>query len=776
MDRLHRVIHEIHRRSLWQVLAIYLVGSWGALQAVQGITEAAGLPDWVPPGALILFIVGLPIVLATAFVQEGMGAGRPVRGVHGAAEAEPATAPAVAAGSALASPPIAESPHRQHFLSWRNAIVGGVVAFAVLALSVGVYTFMWTQGVGPVGSLVAAGVIDERERVVLADFGNATTDSLLGEVVTEALRVDLAESQVITLVERASVSEILQRMGRGSQEAFVPELAREAAVREGLKAVIEGEVGAAGSSFVLTARIVAAEDGAVLGSFRETAKGPDEILDAIDALSQAIRTKAGESLVTVRETGALEQVTTPSLEALRLYTQAEIVSNQGDSRRGITLLEEAIALDSAFAAAWRKLGVLLNNTNAPNERRTQAATRAYELRDRLTPRERDLATAWYFFSPGPQQNRDRSAQVYESVLETYPDDRVALNNLAVIKEQEQDFESAAGLLQQAVGGPGATSVAHDNLIRNLYQLGREEEAKAALQRFAERYPEHPRVADNGFLLAYYGHRWNEADSLMRVRLAEDRETAANSYARLAMIRVAQGRLQEAAPYFKQRGDVGAVESYGAALDQATIDILWLGDAAAARRTLSAVLARHRLQDLEPQQRNFIGLATVHARMGDTREAEGYLARHESERPQASQGDAYQGERSGVLGHLALARGEFAAAEERFRDARRLRGCAPLCYAPELGRALAKQGKNEEALRELETYTTARTLGPIFNPTVFAPLAFEWLGEVREALGQREQAAAAYEQVVQIWKDADPALQPRVQRAREKAAALRGALE
>jgi hypothetical protein len=59
MDALKRFIHEVHRRSLWQVLAIYLVGSWGARQAVQGITQAAGLPDWVPPGALILLLLGL---------------------------------------------------------------------------------------------------------------------------------------------------------------------------------------------------------------------------------------------------------------------------------------------------------------------------------------------------------------------------------------------------------------------------------------------------------------------------------------------------------------------------------------------------------------------------------------------------------------------------------------------------------------------------------------------------------------------------------------------
>jgi hypothetical protein len=75
MDLLKHVIREAHRRSLWQVLSVYLVGSWGSLQVVEGVTENAGLPDWVPPFSLILLIIGLPVVLATAIVQEGISGG-----------------------------------------------------------------------------------------------------------------------------------------------------------------------------------------------------------------------------------------------------------------------------------------------------------------------------------------------------------------------------------------------------------------------------------------------------------------------------------------------------------------------------------------------------------------------------------------------------------------------------------------------------------------------------------------------------------------------------
>ena len=64
-----KLVREIHRRSLWQVLGIYLVTSWVVLQVVDTMSGALRLPDWASPMALVLLIVGLPIVLATALTN-----------------------------------------------------------------------------------------------------------------------------------------------------------------------------------------------------------------------------------------------------------------------------------------------------------------------------------------------------------------------------------------------------------------------------------------------------------------------------------------------------------------------------------------------------------------------------------------------------------------------------------------------------------------------------------------------------------------------------------
>ena len=45
---LKRLVGEIHRRSLWQVLGIYIVGGWVVFQVVHSLTEGLGLPEWFP--------------------------------------------------------------------------------------------------------------------------------------------------------------------------------------------------------------------------------------------------------------------------------------------------------------------------------------------------------------------------------------------------------------------------------------------------------------------------------------------------------------------------------------------------------------------------------------------------------------------------------------------------------------------------------------------------------------------------------------------------------
>lgn len=103
-----------------QVLLVYLGASWGVLQVADQVVTRFELPEWVYAAAFLLLLIGLPIVLATAFVQEG----GPVSSASGAALAAD---PAVTGDASLQ----AGSPTRRGMLTWRNAILGGLAAAAL---------------------------------------------------------------------------------------------------------------------------------------------------------------------------------------------------------------------------------------------------------------------------------------------------------------------------------------------------------------------------------------------------------------------------------------------------------------------------------------------------------------------------------------------------------------------------------------------------------------------------------------------------------------------
>ena len=159
---------------VWGVLAVYLGASWVVLQIVDVVKQNLGLPDWVFPFALLLLLIGLPIILATALLQ-----GRSREG--GAAPGTDGDPGVTDSGRVLEEIDAGPSTGRRLF-TWRNALLGGGLAFLFLAAITSAFMYMRSAGIGPVGSLVAKGVLEERSRVVLAEF--EATDSVLARTST----------------------------------------------------------------------------------------------------------------------------------------------------------------------------------------------------------------------------------------------------------------------------------------------------------------------------------------------------------------------------------------------------------------------------------------------------------------------------------------------------------------------------------------------------------------------------------------------------------------
>ncbi len=256
-----------------RVAALFGLASIGALAIVYALVQFLGLPDWVFVGAIVVLLIGFPIMMLTGHHERQRAVAR-TTGLH------------------VATP----SGAIQRWFTWRRALLGGGLAFAGLAAVAAVYMAMRTIGIGPVGTLMATGALEERDRLIIADFENRTADSTLGPSVTEAFRIDLGQSPVIQLIEARDIAPVLNRMNRDPDSPLDDETALEVAEREGIKAVVAGEIGPVGAGYVISARVLAAADASPLIRLRETADSDAELIAAIDRLSGKLRERIGESL------------------------------------------------------------------------------------------------------------------------------------------------------------------------------------------------------------------------------------------------------------------------------------------------------------------------------------------------------------------------------------------------------------------------------------------------------------------------------------------------
>jgi len=769
MSRLNRLIREVHRRSLWQVLSVYLISSWIALQVADTVTAALGLPDWVPQVALVLLIALLPVVLATAFVQEGVGgAGR--TGPAATIEAEAAEAEV----GAETPEPEERGAHHQ-VLTWRNAIMAAVVMLALLTVSAGGYMGLRTAGIGPFATLMSKGVLKERDRIVLAEFENHTSDSLLAMAATELFRTALSQSAVVNVAGQQFVAGVLRRMGNEPGTALNFDVAREVAIREGLKAVVGGEIISMGAGYVVSARLVAPEPGEVLWTDSETARDSTALIDATDALSRKLRERIGESLKTIRANEPLEAATTGSLDALRKYSQAERAFGSADFDKGIALLEEAIVLDTAFAMAWRKLGIALGNYGEQRAREVEALTKAYNHRDRLTDRERYITVATYHRSVSGEW--DKATTAYRALLDIYPEETTALNNLSLILSNGGDYEGAEEMARRALAIDSSYYTHYMNLMFALTGQRRIEEVLDIQERMDRNFPGNPWNRFVGGGVAYVQGDYAGAETSFR-KLIEDYGQSltwqAFGYEAIAALAATRGRLGLAESHLREtlaahRGRHLPGEYLSSLAELAVREAWLLGERGRGLLLIDEALDLYPLDSLPELDRPYLDLAWFYAMAGVPEQAREMIAGYERIDPALRRAD--EGELHAARGVVETAEGDYEEAIRHLRLWEAVPKTCALCWVPNMARAYDLAGEADSAVAIYERYVMHPSPFRLFTDSFYLGPAYERLGDLYEQRGDTTSAIRYYAKLVDLWKDADPELRPRVEAARRAVEAL-----
>jgi tetratricopeptide (TPR) repeat protein len=749
---------------LWKALAIYAA----AFVVVAVIAKAAivgiGLPDWVFPGSLIVMALGLPVVLWTGYVQRVTR-----RAMTATPTFTPGGTPSTTRGT-IATIALKAAPH----VSWYRTARGGAYAFGAFIVVVAAFMALRALGIGPFGSLLAMGRLNRRDPILLTDFRTTNVDSTLGRVVSDAVRAGLSGSSAFTLMQPAEIVSTLELMKRPPTTRVDSSVAREIALRKGIKAIVDGDVTGVPGGYIVSIRLVRADSGGELASFRETGDGPRGLIDAAVRLARALRSKAGESLRSVNATPSLAAATTGSLEALKKFSEAVRLNALGEDR-SIVLAREAVAIDSTFASAWSLLAATLSNYGGGRSAIDSATTQAYRYRERLPALERDMVSARYF-GLGAGRGRAKAIATYEAILQRGDSNPTVMVNLGEQLRGRREYARAESLNIAADRLAPGSGTAVGNVVELQLDQGKLKEATATLVRLKQNSA--PYGVARQIRVAY------ASGDLRAVRFLADSTMRAGGEGRRRIglwpavdVALQDGRLRDYASLVKEaRGNLPSGPD--AAIDDIALEIGVKGPSPAVIARLDTVISGIPFHDLPMIDRPYLYAAWTLARAGNAEKARAMLARYRAEMTDTSIRRVDEADVHTVLGEIALADGKPRDALVEFRrgdigyDGAPADECAP-CVSFLLGRAYDAAGKPDSAAALFEQYLATPywdKLNANMDP-LRVPAIRERLGQLYESMGKTDKAIENYRAFIELWKNADPELQPRVADARKRLARL-----
>jgi DNA-binding winged helix-turn-helix (wHTH) protein/tetratricopeptide (TPR) repeat protein len=593
----------------------------------------------------------------------------------------------------------------------------------------------------------------EKDSVLIADFANTTGDEVFDGTLRQALAVQLEQSPFLNIFSEERIRETLRYMGRSPGDHVTREVAREIAQRQGVKAFLAGSIASLGRHYVINLEAVNAATGEVIVREQVEAESRETVLRRLGEAATRLREELGESIGSIDKFAApIEQATTGSLEAFKAYDLGRQRHFSGQYFEAIPLYRRAVELDPDFAIAYAALGVTYGTAHE-DDLAAQFSQRAFELRERVSERERFYISARYYMDV--LDDGDRAIEVLELWKQTYPRDFVPRTNLAArycaIGRHERALEEAReGVRLNPDAGVAYAAVAHSSIYLQRYR-----DARAAIDQALARKLEPPY---GRYML--YGIAFLEGDTTamqQQVDHVAGTPTEAGMLALQSQTAAYGGHVRRARALTRRAIELATSRGLkeGAGLYSAG-DALWeaaYGNCRKARQTAARTLAMGR------GRYALSWSALAMALCGESSQAQELAEEMVRRFPQ----DSFFKASWLPMVHAAVAidRDDPARAVELLQSAARaeLGGNAALWPAYLRGLAYLDQGAGNEARAEFQKILDHKgVLAPKdFNPVAVTLYPLASIGRARAAMraGDMDESRKAYEELLALWKDADP---------------------
>jgi eukaryotic-like serine/threonine-protein kinase len=596
---------------------------------------------------------------------------------------------------------------------------------------------------------VEAAPLTEKDSVLLADFVNKTDDPVFDDALKQALTIQLSQSPFLNIVSDRKIEETLRLMSQPAQR-ITPGLAREICIRTGSKATVLGSISNLGSQYVIGLSAVGCGNGDTLATEQGQAAGKKDVLKTLGRTAKDLRRKLGESLVTVEKFDVPVEATTPSLEALQAYSMGGRTSRRKGDAEAIPFFKRAIELDPNFALAYAGLSLAYFNLNQAGLA-AENATKAYELRDRVSERERyRISTTYYHAVTG---ELEKATEVYELWSKSYPRDDTPPLNLGVVYQQLGQYDKAVVETEEAQR-LAPTTTGYGNLAFEYIALNRLDDADKVLQGAQSKDFEGLDIRANLYLLSFL--RGNSKGMEQQLAWAAGRLGDEDvMLSGQADTEAYYGRLTRAQDYSRRAAEVAvrADSKETAALWRAAAGLreAEFGNPAAARHNVDAALSLSSGRDIK------LLAALTLARAGGTTNAKKLVEQLKREKTAST---------NTMLKFYCLPTIDAAIEISKNNPSQAILDLeatmpyelgGPLMFPylyPSWLRGQAYLAANNGTAAAVEFKKLIDHPGIALNQPI-ASLAHLQLGRAHALAGDAAQARAAYQDFFMLWKDADP---------------------
>jgi len=598
------------------------------------------------------------------------------------------------------------------------------------------------------------------DTIVLADLKNDTGDPVFDDALDTALRYEMEQTPYLNILGIDKVSGTLTELNLPPTTKLTPDVARQICSKTNSKMVISQSIGDSGNAYQLQMRALDCGSGATLAKEQANVGKRNEIVHALGVTAARLRAKLGEPADSLaRFNQPLEQALSSSLEALQAATQGLKISHAGDAEGSLKLYQRAVELDPNLAVTYLRLGAayrFLGNT----ELSEAAYTRAYQLRNRLTEKDRLGAEITYYSNVIGDWEKEYSSVL--RFLEIFPRDVFAHFNLREafvhLGKPDQAADEAAEVARLR-----PSAYYFGSAIQSIRFASRFNEAKSWLAKADSLKFDNLLIRRERLIVAFAsGDRDNVAKILKQEEQGRYREDFLSEH---ALIEIQQGRFHSAerlrVQAFGQTLKPGNADSW---LIPSALEDAEVGKDAQARRYETEAAG----SPLDHNRK--IALAQTLARSGQVAEAARLADEVSVERPEDTLVQHYFV--PAIRAAIKLQQHDPAAAIDLLRDTVKydlaFTGFDYLYPVYIRGLAYLELGDGRSAAAQFQKL--------IDNPgftvrDVTGPLAWLQLARSRKMMGDEAGAQKSYETFLDLWKNADPDI-PIYQQAKGEYAKLR----